>query len=508
MSEKDTEKDKLQNNNSQKEIQNKTNILLFNFSNIKQSAKIIVSDYNLFNYDFNIKSLLELNPKIEQIKSNEENHVKENPNLNLIKNLNIELPSTEKLSQENFRKGFIENYETSFANFCEIDKKIFIKAFVNKRYIPFLDRFGNIKISVKNLCDLLKYYSPSLKLKIKRRFIKKYKRKKLFRTMKSKSIKDFETISGYNSNYHSFNSDGLKLLSRKKNLKISVKKPFNTNNNNSTNITIKENNHEGNINSNNNNLFGNINLLNNDCILSNNLLKSSILNFQPPSNNIIQGNENFFNFSLNDQNIFNFNNITNNLNTQLTNNLNNQLINKKKTFTPYAHTPFNHYINNNTQNNTINNNNPNINQSNKKNNNNNNNATTNNQLNFNISSSLLNYTPLVSPPQLLSPFKDFLTPSSIHLSPGDLTSPYLNLPNDKFTFSNVRNSFVFTNLTNIGNQNQNFLNNSNNLNLNLTHGNINNFSGNKNDVNNNPNTNQNNNFIIMSPNIPSTFYKK
>ena len=505
MSEKDTEKDKLQNNNSQKEIQNKTNILLFNFSNIKQSAKIIVSDYNLFNYDFNIKSLLELNPKIEKIKSNEENHIKENPNLNLIKNLNIELPSTEKLSQENFTKGFIKNYETSFANFCEIDKKIFIKAFVNKRYVPFLDRFGNIKISVKNLCDLLKYYSPSLKLKIKRRFIKKYKRKKLFRTMKSKSIKnsDFETISGYNSNYHSFNSDGLKLLSLKKNLKISVKKPFNTNNN-SSNITIKENNHEGNINSN-NNLFGNINLLNNDCLLSNNLLKSSILNFQPPSNNIIQGNENFFNFSLNDQNIFNFNNITNNLNTQLTNNLNNQLINKKKTFTPYAHTPFNHYINNNTQNNNINNNNPNINQSNKK-NNNNNTATSNNQLNFNLSSSLLNYTPLVSPPQLLSPFKDFLTPSSIHLSPGDLTSPYLNLPNDKFTFSNVRNSFVFTNLTNIGNQNQNFLNN--NININLTHGNINNYSNNKSDVNNNPNTNQNNNFIIMSPNIPSTFYKK
>ena len=45
MSEKDTGKDKLQNTNSQKETQSKTNILLFNFSNIKQSAKIIVSDY-------------------------------------------------------------------------------------------------------------------------------------------------------------------------------------------------------------------------------------------------------------------------------------------------------------------------------------------------------------------------------------------------------------------------------------------------------------------------------
>lgn len=504
MSGKDTEKDKLQNNNSQKETQSKTNILLFNFSNIKQSAKIIVSDYNLFNYDFSIKSLLELNPKIEQINPKEENHIKENPNLNLIKNLNIELPSSEKLSQENFRTEFIENYDTSFANFCEIDKKIFTKAFVNKRYVPFLDKFGNIKISLKNLCDLLKYYSPSLKLKIKRRFIKKYKRKKLFKTMKSKSIKnsDYETIIGYNnSNYHSLNNDGLKLISLRKNLKISVKKNTNTSNSNINNITEKENNHEGNINSN-NNLFGNINILSNDCILSNNLLKSSLLNFQPPSNNIIQGNENFFNFSLNDQNIFNFNNITNNLNTQLPNNLNNPLINKKKTFTPY--TSFNHYINNNTPNV---NNNPNITQSNKKPNNNFTNNQTNNQINFNLSSSLMNYNTLVSP-QLISPLKDFLTPSSIHLSQSDLTSPYFNMPSDKFTFSNVRNSFVFNNMNNIGNQNQNFINN-NNININVTHGNINNFSGNKYDINNNnPNSNQNNSFIIMSPNIPSSFYKK
>ena len=501
MSEKDTEKDKFQNNNSQKETQSITNILLFNFSKIKPNAKIIVSDYNLFNYDFSIKSLLELNPKIEQINPNEENHIKEKPNLNLIKNLNIELPSSEKLSQENFRTNFLENYNTSFANFCEIDKKIFTKAFVNKRYVPFLDKFGNIKISIKNLCDLLKYYSPSLKLKIKRRFIKKYKRKKLFRTMKSKSIKnaDYDTISGYNnSSYHNLNKDGLKLIRLRKNLKISVKKNNNANN---KNINDKENNHEGNINSN-NNLFGNINILSNDCILSNNLLKSSLLNFQPPSNNIIQGNENFFNFSLNDQNIFNFNNITNNLNSQLSNNLNNPLINKKKTFTPY--TPFNPYINNNTPN--INNN-PNITQSNKKSNNNNNTSNQiNNQMNFNLSSSIMNYNTLVSP-QLISPLKDFLTPSSIHLSQSDLTSPYFNMPSDKFTFSNVRNSFVFNNMNNFGNQNQNFINGSN-ININVAHGNINNFSNNKYDVNSNLNSNQNNSFIIMSPNIPSKFYKK
>lgn len=497
MSEKDTGKDKLQNTNSQKETQSKTNILLFNFSNIKQSATIIVSDYNLFNYDFNIKSLLELNPKIEQNKKNDENQIQENTNLNLIKNLNIELPSTEKLFQDNFRTEFIDDYETSFANFCEIDKKIFMKAFVNKKYVPYLDKFGNIKISVKNLCDLLKIYSHSLKLKIKRRFIKKYKKKKLFRTMKSKSIKnlDLETLSGNNNSYnHIINNDGLKLISLKKKLKISVKKINNNNTMNNNNLTDKENSQEGNILNTNNNLIGNINILSNDCILTNNLLKSSILNFQPPSNNIIQGNENFFNFSANDQNIFNFNNI-NNLNNQLTNNLNNSLINKKKTFTPY--TPFTPYLNNNNPNNNI----QALNLSNKKNN--------NNQIHFNLSNSLLNYNTIVSP-QLLSPFKDFLTPSSIQFSQGDLSSPYFNMTSDKFTFNNARNSFVFNNLSNIGNQNQNLINN-NNLNINLTHGSINNLNGNNYNINNNnniPNASQNNSFIIMSPNIPNIFYKK
>ena len=446
MSKKDTEKDKLQNTNSQKENQDKTNILLFNFSKIKQTAKIIVSDYNLFNYDFNIKSLLELNPKIEQNKQNDANQIKENTNLNLIKNLNIELPNPEKLSQENFRREFIDDYDASFANFCEIDKKIFIKAFVNKKYLPFLDKFGNIKISVKNLCDLLKYYSPSLKLKIKRRFIKKYKKKKLFRTMKSKSIKnlDFETLSGNNNSYnHIINNDGLRLISLKKNLKISVKKTNTNNIIHNNHLTNKENSQEGNINPN-NNLIGNINILSNDCILTNNILKSSILNFQPPSNNIIQSNENFFNFSTNDQNIFNFNN-NNSLNSQLTNNINNPLINKKKTFTPY--TPFTPYINNNTPNTPNNNNIQALNLSNKKNNN-------NNQINFNLSNPLINYNNIVSP-TLLSPFKDFLTPSSIQFSQGDLSSPYFNMTSDKFTFNNVRNSFVFNNLSNIGNQNQN-----------------------------------------------------
>ena len=427
MSLKDTVMEKCQKNYSQKEGTSKTSLVLFNFSHLKKSAKLSISEYNLFNYNFDTKELFELNQKKEFFNKKESGNIIGNANLNSMKNINMEIPSSEKLSQEKFCQEFLNDYETSFANFCEIDKNQYIKAFINKKYIPQLDKFGDIKISVKNLLDILRNYSQFLKLKIKRRFIKKYKKKKLFKTMKNDGL-----------NYLN-NKDGLKLLSLKKNLKISVKK---TNNNS----TDKENSQEENINYNpNNNFLNNINnILNND-IFSNGILKSSIFNFQPPSNNPIPSSENFFSFSIQDQNIFNFNNVNNINQMQSTNNQSNQFLNKKRTFTPYV--PFTPFYNNNP--------NPNINQSNKK----------NNPVNLNIQTPLYNYNSLISP-QIFSSYKDLLTPSSIHFTQGDI----LNLPNDKFNFSNLRNSFVYGNLNNqspiINNNifiNPNYLNINNNI---------------------------------------------
>ena len=430
MSEKDTVKEQPQKNNHQKELGAKTSILLFNFSNLKKNNRLIISDYNLFNYNFETKEFFELNPKKESFKKKESGYI--NKNLNLMNNKNIDMPSSEKLFQEKFCKDFIENYDTSFANFCQIDKNQFIKAFVHKKYIPQLDKFGDIKISVNNLLDILKNYSQFLKLKIKRRFIKKYKKKKLFKTMKSDELNLLNNL----------NKDGLKLISLKKNLKISVKK--HNNNNNSNN---KENIQEGNINYNsNNNLLNNINnILNNDYIFSNNI-KSSIFNLQPLSNNYIPNADNFFTFSNNDQNFFDFNNINLLNQAQLGNNQNNQFLNKKRTFTPYI--PFTPYYNSN----------PNLNQINKK----------NNQVNINLPTPLFNYNSLISP-QILDSYKGFLTPSSIHFSQGGISSPFINIPNDRFNFSNIRNPLLFGSLNNQSpiinnniNINQNYININNN----------------------------------------------
>ena len=132
MSEKDTALENLQNNISKNESQTKSNVTLFEFINLKSKANIILSDYNLFNYDFDTKTLLDINKKEKDIIN-----PKENPNLNTIKNINIELPSTQKINEQKFFNKFIDEYETSFAHFCEIDKKKYVKAFQGKKYIPY-----------------------------------------------------------------------------------------------------------------------------------------------------------------------------------------------------------------------------------------------------------------------------------------------------------------------------------------------------------------------------------
>ena len=292
MSEKDTVKEKSKKNISNKDSTSKTNIVLFKLENLKRNAKVDTSEYNIFNYNFDTKSLFELNPSIGNFKKKESEYIIQNISVNSMKYINIDIPSSERLFQENFYKEFIEDYDSSFANFCEIDKELFIKAFCQKKYMPQIDKFGNINISIKNLLEVLKNYSQFLKLKIKRRFTKKYKKKKLFKTLKNV---DLDNIKRQNSG-----KNKLKMLSLKKNLKISVKK-FNNNNS-----SEKENIQNGNINLNtSNNLLNNFSsILSSDNVLSSNILKSSIFNFQPSSNNIISSPDNFFSFSIHDQNYF------------------------------------------------------------------------------------------------------------------------------------------------------------------------------------------------------------
>ena len=476
MSEKDTVKEKSKKNISNKDSTSKTNIVLFKLENLKRNAKVNTSEYNIFNYDFATKSLFELNPSIGNFKKKESEYIIQNISVNSMKYINIDIPSSERLFQENFYKEFIEDYDSSFANFCEIDKELFIKAFCQKKYMPQIDKFGNINISIKNLLEVLKNYSQFLKLKIKRRFTKKYKKKKLFKTLKNV---DLDNIKRQNSA-----KNKLKMLSLKKNLKISVKK-FNNNNS-----SEKENIQNGNINLNtSNNLLNNFSsILSSDNVLSSNILKSSIFNFQPSSNNIISSPDNFFSFSIHDQNYFgtnnmnNMNNVNNINQPQLSNNINqnNQFLNKKRTFTPYI--PYTPYYNNVNQN--LNN----LNQTNKK---------TNNPNNGNVQTPLYNYNYNLISPQIFNSYNNFLTPTPIHLTQND-ASPYINLANDKFNFNNIRNTF-FGNINN-----QSPIINNNNIYINPNILNINNYAKDDN-INN---VNQNDNNIINSQNDKNNIDKK
>ena len=438
MSEKDTVKEKSKKNISNKDSTSKTNIVLFKLENLKRNAKVNTSEYNIFNYNFDTKSLFELNPSIGNFKKKESEYIIQNISVNSMKYINIDIPSSERLFQENFYKEFIEDYDSSFANFCEIDKELFIKAFCQKKYMPQIDKFGNINISIKNLLEVLKNYSQFLKLKIKRRFTKKYKKKKLFKTLKNV---DLDNIKRQNSG-----KNKLKMLSLKKNLKISVKK-FNNNNS-----SEKENIQNGNINLNtSNNLLNNFSsILSSDNVLSSNILKSSIFNFQPSSNNIISSPDNFFSFSIHDQ----------------------------KYFVPY--TPYYNNVNQNLNN---------LNQTNKK---------TNNPNNGNVQTPFYNYNNynLISP-QIFNSYNNFLTPTPIHLTQND-ASPYINLANDKFNFNNIRNTF-FGNINN-----QSPIINNNNIYINPNILNINNYAKDDN-INN---VNQNDNNIINSQNDKNNIDKK
>ena len=71
MSEKDTVKEKSKKNISNKDSTSKTNIVLFKLENLKRNAKVDTSEYNIFNYNFDTKSLFELNPSIGNFKKKE-----------------------------------------------------------------------------------------------------------------------------------------------------------------------------------------------------------------------------------------------------------------------------------------------------------------------------------------------------------------------------------------------------------------------------------------------------
>ena len=73
----------------------------------------------------------------------------------------------------------MNEYDNSFAYYCGINKKQFNDIYIKNRYIPVLNEFGDIKISIKYIVDLLKTYS--INVRAGRKILKRNRIKKIFK---------------------------------------------------------------------------------------------------------------------------------------------------------------------------------------------------------------------------------------------------------------------------------------------------------------------------------------
>ena len=81
-----------------------------------------MAEYNSFNYDFSkTEPYYDRNDDIIT--------VKKDTALHYIKKVNMTLPSNEKLKESTFRNEFLNNYDTSFANFCGISKNMYMEKY-------------------------------------------------------------------------------------------------------------------------------------------------------------------------------------------------------------------------------------------------------------------------------------------------------------------------------------------------------------------------------------------
>lgn len=145
------------------DILEESNLCFFNFSNLKSKGKLLLSDFNSFNFDFS---------KSERsfVKINTSNHIKEEDNPRYIKNINIDLPSI----KEEEKNKIMNDYDDSFVKFCGISKKQFSEIYLsNLKFNPSLNEFGDIMICIKGIIALIKTFSESKRLKIKRNRPKK-----------------------------------------------------------------------------------------------------------------------------------------------------------------------------------------------------------------------------------------------------------------------------------------------------------------------------------------------
>ena len=416
-------------------------INLFSFSNLKSKAELTLSPYNSFAYKFDIKNGL-INGQFVSKFGDSKKPLIDRKNYNILKNLNIDIPSSQTILDQNFQNKFMNEYDTSFAHFCGLNKSQFEELYIKNQYIPSLNEFGDLNIPINNIVELLNIYSHSVKLKITRKVLKKYRTNKMFKT--------FQKIKKKQKNNHEIENILL---------------------DNNSNYKVKNNNNIINIDENNNNISNkeiDINNIskNNNFLNLKNRLKLEIQNNNPYTplrqDNIVNKYQyHFKNDIINDCLSYNFKNIEKN--EEIIPNYKPPLIvyNKQTNIT----TPNNNFykfapgFNNNIYNISTN---------------------FNNISSYNILS-----------PSIISPYLEILTPSSHNICPSNISSPNI------FSFSPFHNNSIYNDQFTFNNSNIIVLNNSSPFipkkNIYTNYNNIININNNKNDNNQNNKNDENNN---------------
>ena len=102
--------------------------------------------------------------------------------------INLEVSSSHRLSQMEFRNDFLKEFDNSFARYCGLNKEQYENIYIKSNYIPKIDNFGNIKINIKNIIKVLNEFPTEDKMNNKKliKFKKILKGNKKIQTKKLK----------------------------------------------------------------------------------------------------------------------------------------------------------------------------------------------------------------------------------------------------------------------------------------------------------------------------------
>ena len=159
MSNKDTLNEEDKKNKYNLDLYQKEEMHLFSYELLKSKKMFTVQKTNSFNYQFleekdelcDEKDINEPKTKI----NNRTISIIDEEKYNSLKTLNIEVSSSQRLSDKEFQNTFLKEFDTSFAKFCGLNKDQYENIYIKSNYIPKIDSFGNIKINIKNIIKVL-----------------------------------------------------------------------------------------------------------------------------------------------------------------------------------------------------------------------------------------------------------------------------------------------------------------------------------------------------------------